>query len=137
MPIKVIVVAAILILVLVALSSLLLSSSGQSLTKAEAERIFNTQCLAYNQRGCDWPVTYEPEFQRYLSACRVLYGSEREAYSCLYSLCSRCFETHNLRCSGLCNICNGHDYASVERQECCSRFNAECEGFSCAACPSA
>ena len=130
LPIKLIVVIAIVAMVLVVLSSLFLSSSGQSLTKAEAERIFNTQCITYGQRSCNWQVTYEADFQNYLKACRTIYGEQREAFSCLYSLCDRCFESSDLKCSGLCNICNGHDYASIARGECCSRYQGECASSS-------
>ena len=137
LPIKLIVIIAVVAMVLVVLSTLFLQSSGQSLSKAEAERIFNTQCINYGQRGCQWSVTYEPSFADYLKACRVLHGDQREAYSCLYSLCDRCFETTDLKCSGLCNICNGHDYASVARGECCSAYASQCQGSSvnCGACP--
>ena len=128
LPIKIIVIVALLALVLVVLSSFFLKSSGESLSKAEAERIFNTDCLTYSQRGCDWQVTHEPEFANYLRACRVLYGAYREAYSCLNSLCTRCFESTDLKCSGLCKVCNGHDYASVDREACCLKYDTECIG---------
>lgn len=134
LPIKVIIIIAIAVMVLVALIALFLQSSGGSLTRAEAERIFNTMCTTYNQRQCEWPVTYEAEFANYLNACRTLYGQEREAFSCLYALCQGCKETNDLRCSGLCYICSGHESASVDRQVCCSRFSAECTQFQCDAC---
>lgn len=127
-PLKAVVVAAILILVFVSLSTFFLQSSGQSLTKAEAERIFSTSCLTYGQRSCEWRVTYEPEFQNYLKACRVLHGSYRESFSCLYSLCGRCFESADLRCSGLCYTCSGNQYSGVSREECCSSYLGECAG---------
>ena len=138
LPFKVIIVLAIVVLVLVTLMAFFLQSSGSSLSKAEAERIFNADCVAYAQRACNWEVTHEPEFANYLNACRVLYGSYREAYSCLYSLCSRCFESMDLKCSGLCKICNGHNYASVDRGTCCLRYSSECSSSSVdcsAACP--
>lgn len=130
LPLKAIVIVAIVVLVFVTLSMFFLRSSGESLTKTEAERIFSTQCLTYGQRGCEWSVTYEPEFQSYLKACRVLHGSYRESFSCLYSLCSRCFESADLKCSGLCKICNGHEYSGVNRQECCSKYQSECSASS-------
>lgn len=138
LPLKVIVVIAILVIVLLMLSTFFLGSTGESMTRAEAERIFSADCVTYSQRNCDWEVTREPEFQNYLKACRVLYGNYREAYSCLYTLCTRCFETLDLKCSGLCNICNGHDYASVDRETCCARYKGECSSssFDCStACP--
>lgn|SRR3989338_7053718 len=130
LPLKIIIVVAIAVLAVVVLSSLFLQSSGSSLTKTEAERIFNTQCLTYSQRACSWEVTHEPEFVNYMSACRILHGSYREAYSCLYSLCGLCFESSDIRCGGLCNICSGHDASGVERETCCSRYKGECSGSS-------
>src|SRR5687768_17384322 len=126
LPVKTIAIVVILALVLVVLVTFLFQSSGTSLNKADAERIFSSQCQTYVQRGCSWDVTYESGFDNYLSACRTLYGEERESYSCLYTLCKGCFETNDLRCSSLCNICNGHEDASVDRKTCCTRFNAQC-----------
>lgn len=130
LPIKLIIVAAVVVLVLASLSLFFLQSTGSSLSKTEAERIFSTDCLTYSQRECDWEVTHEPEFENYLKACRTLYGSYREAYSCLYSLCSRCFESMDLKCSGLCSVCSGHDDAGVDRETCCLRYKTECQGSS-------
>ena len=134
LPIKIIIIIAVAVMVLVALVAFFFQSSGSSFTRAEAERVFNTMCTTYSQRQCDWSVTYEQEFSTYLDACRTLYGPEREAFSCLYVLCQSCKETTDLRCSGLCNICNGHEFASVERTTCCSRFSAECGQFQCDSC---
>ncbi|HIG97292.1 MAG TPA: hypothetical protein HA230_03025 [Candidatus Aenigmarchaeota archaeon] len=128
LPIKAIVVMVILVIVLVALSSFLLQSSGGSISGVEAERIFNTKCLAYGKLNCDWKVTYEPDFPDYVKACRILYGQWREAFSCLYTLCNQCYETADLKCSGLCNICKGHENAGVDRQTCCLRYQTECSG---------
>ncbi len=130
LPLKIIIVVAIVVLALVSLSSFFLQSSGSSLSKTDAERIFNTDCVTYSQRACSWEVTHESEFENYLKACRTLYGAYREAYSCLYSLCNRCFESVDIRCSGLCKICNGHDAASVDRETCCLRYKTECGGSS-------
>lgn len=134
LPVKIIIIIVLAVMVLVALSAFFFQSSGSSLTHAQAERIFNTQCTTYTQRQCDWSATYEPGFQQYLDACRVLYGEEREAFSCLYVLCQGCKETTDLRCSGLCHICSGHEAASVERQTCCSRYSVECAQSQCDAC---
>lgn len=128
LPIKAIVVVAVLALVLVTLSSFLLQSSGGSISDADARRVFDTKCLAYGKLNCDWTITYEADFTDYMKACRRLYGQWREAFSCLYTLCDRCFQTADLKCSGLCNICNGHDYASVDRGTCCLRYQTECSG---------
>ena len=130
LPLKIIIIVAILALVLVLLSTYFLRSSTESISRSEAERIFNSDCITYAQRDCTWEVTREPEFENYLKACRVLYGPYREAYSCLYSLCNGCFESSDLRCSGLCKICSGHDYASVERESCCLRYKGECSSSS-------
>ena len=136
LPIKIIVIVALVVLVLVMVSTFFFQSSGSSISKAEAERIFNSDCLTYGQRQCDWEVTHEPEFNNYMKACRVLYGEYREAYSCLYSLCNRCFETNDLKCAGLCKVCSGHDSASVDKETCCLRFKTECGGSAvdCGSC---
>ena len=138
LPTKIIVIVALVVLTLVMISTFFFRSSGISISKAEAERIFNSDCLTYAQRSCDWEVTHEPEFNNYLKACRTLYGEYREAYSCLYSLCSRCFETTDLKCGGLCKVCNGHDASGVDRETCCLNYNTECGGSSVdcsSACP--
>ncbi len=130
LPIKTIVILAIVVLVLVTLSMFFTSSTGGSLSRAEAERIFNTKCVAYVQQGCDWSVTKTSEFADYMRACRVLYGDYREAYSCLYSFCQGCFESYDLRCANLCHTCAGHEAAGIDRTSCCTRYSAQCAGSS-------
>ncbi len=126
LPIKVIVIVAVVVMVLVTLSMFFMTSTGGSLSKVEAERIFNTHCVAYVQQECDWDVTRQPEFSDYMRACKILYGDYREAYSCLYTFCQGCFETRDLRCANLCHVCSGHDALGIERNACCSRYTAQC-----------
>ena len=136
LPIKTITIVVILALLLVIVTTFLFQSSGTSLTKAEAERIFSAQCQSYVQQGCEWDSTYAPDFSKYLNACRTLYGQERDSYSCLYTLCKGCFETNDIKCAGLCSICNGHQDVSIDRKTCCARFNAQCgTSLDCNACP--
>jgi hypothetical protein len=134
MPMKLIVLLIIAVAVLSALMFFFMQSSGASMSKADAERTFSTMCLTYSQQGCEWAVTYEPAFEKYLSACRALYGQERDSYSCLYVLCERCFETADVKCGGLCHICEGHAAASIDRQTCCQRFSAQCRDQQCDVC---
>lgn len=136
LPLKAIVIIAVLVLVLVSLSFFVFNSSGESISRAEAERIFNTNCLAYSQRNCDWSATKEPGFENFLKACRVLYGPEREAFSCMYTYCTRCYETADLKCASTCNICSGHTSAAIDTKTCCAKYQAECSGskFNCDVC---
>ena len=136
MPMKVIVIAAVAVIVLSVLLTFFLRSTGGAMSDADAQRVFSTQCAAYKQQGCSWDVTYRPDFDAYLGACRQIYGEQRDSYSCLYTLCQQCYETSDLKCAGLCNICSGHEAASVERATCCSTYKSQCGGsdFNCNAC---
>ena len=133
MPLKIIVIAALAVIILAALMTFFLRSSGGAMNDADAHRVFDTQCAAYKQQACSWDVTYGADFSAYLAACRHIYGQERDSYSCLYTLCQQCYETDNLKCAGLCNICNGHESASVDRVSCCNTYKAQCSD-SCSAC---
>lgn len=128
LPTKVIIIVAIVVLTLVAITTFFLQSTGETLSRADAERVFATQCQIYSQQACSWDVTYRPEFQQYMRACRTLYGTHRDSYSCLYTLCQKCFETADVKCAGLCKICEGHEAASVDRKTCCSRYASGCRG---------
>ena len=136
MPMKVIVIAAVAVIVLSVLLTFFLRSTGGAMSDADAQRVFNTQCAAYKQQGCSWDVTYSDGFSAYLGACRQIYGEQRDSYSCLYSLCQQCYETNDLKCAGLCNICSGHEAASVARATCCSAYSAQCStsDLNCNAC---
>ncbi|HLC67316.1 MAG TPA: hypothetical protein VJI12_00360 [archaeon] len=133
LPMKIIIIAAIAVLVLTVLLTFFLRSTGGAISDADANRIFNTQCAAYSQQKCSWDVTYGADFPAYVQACRHIYGEQRDSYSCLYTLCQSCFETSDLKCSGLCNICNGHEAASVSRATCCSTYKTQCQ-TKCDAC---
>ena len=133
LPLKIIVIAAVVVIVLSVLLTFFLRSSGGAMSDADAHRIFDTECAAYKQLACSWDVTYGESFPAYLQACRRIYGEQRDSYSCLYSLCQQCYETDNLKCAGLCNICNGHQSASVDRATCCSAYRAQCSDR-CSAC---
>jgi hypothetical protein len=135
-PTNAIIIIVIAAIALAVIMAFLFQSSGGSMDRAQAERVFGTQCVAYAQQACDWSITYRPDFAEYMKACRTLYGEYRDSYSCMYTLCNSCYETDDLKCAGLCNICNGHEAASVDRQSCCSRFEAQCKGTTvdCSAC---
>ena len=135
LPLKTIVIIVIVALVLVIISIFFLGSSGESVTRAQAENTFNTMCASYSQRDCEWKVTYEDGFQNYLAACRFLYGNHKDSYSCIHIHCALCNEATEpqLKCASLCNICAGHDAVGIEREACCTRYNAQCfdSGFDC------
>lgn len=139
MPSNTVVIVLILALVLAALGAFLLQSSSTSFSQSDAQRIFASQCQNYVQQGCEWDVTYRNDFSNYLNACKSLFGQERDSYSCLYTLCKGCFQTSDLKCAGLCSICNGHEQASVDRKTCCSRFSLQCgsSGVDCSGCTGA
>jgi len=130
LPMKMIVVVIVIVLVLVVLSTFLLGQTGVQITKAEAERIFNAQCQIYSQRNCEWDVTRNPEFPKYVEACRVLYGPERDSFSCLYVLCNACKDTQNfqIKCAGICNACKGNQQIGISTETCCSEFTGQCTG---------
>ncbi|MBI4896348.1 MAG: hypothetical protein HY832_02265 [Candidatus Aenigmarchaeota archaeon] len=134
-PIKVIVVLIIVGLVLVVMNSLLLGQTGKQFTQAEALRVFNTQCAAYREQRCDWSVTKDASFDSFLQACRTLYGLEREALSCLYSLCQDCktFDPRSLACEGRCKLCEGSKKLGIDTTDCCTIYANECQG-TCDAC---
>jgi type II secretory pathway pseudopilin PulG len=130
LPLKLIVVVVIVVLILLVVSSFLISQSSQQLTQAEANRIFNTQCQQYASSGCEWDVTRGADFPQYLNACETLYGQERDSFSCLYSLCQACkeIEINQVKCAGMCNICEASDGIGIDPETCCSEFTAQCNG---------
>ncbi|GEM_PF-2529021 len=137
LPIKIIVVLIIVALVLVILSSFLLGQTGAQITKAEAERIFTSQCQIYSQNNCEWDVTRNSDFSKYVEACRVLYGPERDSFSCLYVLCNACKDTQNfqIKCAGICSACKGNNEIGISTETCCAEFTAQCSGvIECSVC---
>ncbi len=137
LPMKIIVIVVIIVLVLIVLSTFLLGQTSGQISKAEAERIFSSQCQIYSQSDCEWDVTRNSDFPRYVEACRVLYGPERDSFSCLYVLCTACKDTQNfqIKCAGICNACKGNDEIGISTETCCSEFTSQCTGvMECSVC---
>ncbi|MBI4162508.1 MAG: hypothetical protein HY513_02400 [Candidatus Aenigmarchaeota archaeon] len=137
LPMKIIVIVVIVVLVLVILSTFLLGQAGSQISKADAERIFASQCQVYSQNNCEWAVTRNSDFNKYVEACRVLYGPERDSFSCLYVLCNACKDTQNsqIKCAGICNACKGNDETGINTEPCCAEFTAQCTGvLDCEVC---
>lgn len=121
----------ILILAAVVLAAILyfiFFQAASEMTQAEANSIFYGKCSDYRARKCDWAVTYEEDFGRFVQACRHLFGTFRDSYSCLYSMCPDCKELNlgDVKCSGLCRLCEGNHYASIKTKDCCLRYKNEC-----------
>ncbi len=106
---KAVVLIVVMVLVVIVLVSFFLFQSGSQISKADAKSIFEQKCIDYGKRSCPWDVTEEQGFDNFLQSCKVLYGSEREAFSCIYSLCGQCkgFEIENLECAARCSAIQG------------------------------
>lgn len=131
---KALVIIIILMLVLITLSSFFLFSSGQEISRADAQRIFAERCNAYSTEGCDWELTKQDGFDEYITACRRLNGEYREAYSCLYLICNACKAiTNDVFCEGQCEMARGMTRTGAGAAAACSDFAARCS-TRCDAC---
>ncbi len=133
LSIKTVITITLIIMVLVILSFFITSQSSAQVARSDVNRVFSTKCQEYNLKECDWTVTKEKDFEEFLSACRSLYGSESESYSCLYLRCPACskaeinkgqFDTQ-LRCASLCEQCEGDEKLGV-KSTCCQQFASQC-----------
>ncbi|HLD85800.1 MAG TPA: hypothetical protein VI968_04545 [archaeon] len=131
LPIKVIVVVILVVLILSVLAAFFLLQSGQQVSEADAQRIFNAECQDYAAQSCSWDVTRSPSFGAYLQACKRLYGQEREAFSCLYAMCQPCkeFNVPQTKCAGLCKACQANADIGISVTSCCSEFTSQCTGI--------
>lgn len=131
-------IVAIIVVALVAavLSSFFIFQSGAQISKAEASRIFEERCVEYGRRGCSWDVTEEQGFASFLQSCKALHGGEREAFSCLYSLCGQCkeFEPRDLECAAQCSALEGLKIKGSIADQCGAYGSGPCAGFACGAC---
>ncbi|MCX6816095.1 MAG: hypothetical protein NT120_04555 [Candidatus Aenigmarchaeota archaeon] len=132
---RVIITSAIVILVLVVMTFFIGTNSGEQITKANANSVFNSLCQNYKSKQCDWSVTRETTFSDFLKACRVLYGDGKESYSCLYNYCPACKiqGSTNLVCSSICERCRA-DSSIGTRTMCCQQYSGQCTGTTCDAC---
>ncbi|MEM7819383.1 MAG: hypothetical protein QXD48_00975 [Candidatus Aenigmatarchaeota archaeon] len=129
LSLSMIVILIVAALVLSALIYFFMFQTTQQMTKSEANRIFYTECQKYKERKCDWSVTYDTEFDKFLDACKFLFGQDHDKFSCLYSLCQECkkLELDEIKCAGMCEICNGHKNVGVELENCCNVYKDECK----------
>jgi len=128
----------ILIIAIVLLGTMvyfIMFQTTSSMSQADADRIFYGQCGEYRTYDCAWSVTRMQGFDDFLKACRFLFGPEREDFSCLYAMCQSCKELDlvDVKCEGMCRICDGHDYASIQYKDCCANYKSTC-GFGCDIC---
>jgi hypothetical protein len=128
MPLTLIVVLILAVLVLTALLYFFFTQTGGEMSKAEANRIFYGECQKYKNMQCAWSATYDPGFQKFLKACKFLFGEERDAFSCLYSMCADCkeYRLDEIQCAGMCEICKGHQSSGVDLGSCCEEFRDRC-----------
>jgi hypothetical protein len=135
MSMTLVVVIILAVLVLTAIMFFFFSQTGAEMDKAEANKIFYTECQRYKNMQCAWSATYEAGFDDFMKACKFLFGQERDAFSCLYSMCADCKEytLDEIQCAGMCEICNGHKNSGVDVSSCCEEYNNKCT-LSCGSC---
>ncbi|MBI4170744.1 MAG: hypothetical protein HY514_03550 [Candidatus Aenigmarchaeota archaeon] len=135
---RAVVIIAILVMLLVTLASFFIFQSGSEISKAEAQRIFGEQCIEYEKKRCSWDVTEEASFDRFVASCKLLYGQEREALSCLYAICGQCrnFALENVRCEGICRGIDGQKKLGHAITETCNAYSTDvqCSGVRCGVC---
>ena len=138
LPTRAIILIVLLVIFLAIVGSFFLLQSGTEISKADAKKLFELRCQDYANRGCSWDITEEQSFTQYVTACKILYGEEREAFSCLYSLCPGCksFDIDYVRCAGICKGIEGQDQLGNPTEAACAIYNAdtECRRLGCKAC---
>ena len=127
MPTRAVVVIIIAVIVLAAMSFFIYFQSGAAISEYDAQAAFTTSCETYKKAECSWSVTYEKGFEKFLDACRKLYGNEREAFSCLISMCCQEVKFTDVQCAGLCKLCKGNFYSGVKTEDCCSIYAGKCK----------
>ena len=137
LPIKIVVIVIMAILILSVIAAFFILQSGQQISEADAQRVFNANCQNYAKQSCSWDVTRDPSFSIYLQACKPLYGQEREAFSCLYAMCQPCkeFNVPQTKCAGLCKACQANSDIGISSTACCSEFSSQCtDVYECNTC---
>ena len=135
LSIKMITVSVSVVVLLVVLSFFITTQASGQISASDANRVFSTYCQNYKLNGCSWDVTKSAGFDEFLGACRSIYGSESEAYSCLYVSCPACSkgdigdtdQGNGLRCASLCEQCRADTEISV-KSTCCQQFAMSCSG---------
>jgi hypothetical protein len=146
---KQMVLLSLILIVAVVLSAFLTTQSGIQIGKTDANRIFTTKCLDYNEKySCEFQeVQRDPDFADFVNSCKTIYGQEREANSCLHSFCNSCddgrLNKENLAdstvCESICESCIGSMRigAYSHRSICCAQYksNPKCASSpACSAC---
>ncbi len=136
---RALVIILVMVMLVVALASFFMFQSGAQISKADASRIFQARCADYEKRGCAWDVTYEKDFEQFVTACKIVNGEEREAFSCLYSLCTQCksFELEKIQCAEFCSRIDGLKKAGDGNiASACSDYTTspQCAQIKCGVC---
>jgi hypothetical protein len=136
LPIKSVILIAICVLVLVAVSSFFFFRVNPEIDKAKAQRTFNLACNDYAKRGCAWELTEEAGFSDFLDSCKIVFGSDKEEFSCLYSMCSECkqFEAQYTQCAGRCSRIEADLRMGIGITDTCATYLEQCPGHACQAC---
>ena len=138
MPTNMVVVIAVAVLLVAVVASFFLLQSSGGISKTQAQNLFNIQCQEYGKESCTWNVTDRADFQQFVNSCKILYGQDKEALTCLYSICSQCkrFDINNYRCDYLCSGIRGQRDLGNSVDEACSTYkaDAQCGTIKCGAC---
>ena len=119
LAISTIVILASGIMVLVVVLSFLMSSSGSSLSRTEATKIFGNQCNLYKDAKCDWNFAKSrPDFSKFAAACKLLYGDDMNDYICFFGICCQECTTLECNCEALCKGCA----AMPIKTQCCTNY---------------
>lgn len=134
LPVRTVIIMAIMIVVLAVVIFFIMRQSAVQISQSDAEKIFATKCEQYKTDfSCSWKATYEPNFDSFLQACKKIYGTDREAFSCLMSICCQSFKFEDTECEGLCKLCKGNYLIGIKTEKCCEQFAAKCS-INCEVC---
>lgn len=101
LPISAIVIFALALIVLLAVSTFFMTTGGKSMSKIEAQQIFEEQCPRYK---CTYSENNFNPSKEFLEACKILYGiEEKEKIKCLW-FCNCGLEADI--CKVECIVCN-------------------------------
>lgn len=131
---KYVITVVIVILVLLTLIFFLGSTSATQTSRSSANLIFSTKCQTYAEKGCSFALTEEPDFDKFLDACRTLFGTNSGASACLHSYCNGCkeYNIEDLECVARCGRCEQNAAMGISNSGCCAEFlNAGCEPGLC------
>ncbi len=131
LPIKIIIIISLSAITLGFLLQYFTTNIGAEQTKLEAEQLFNVKCSEYQSKGCDWDLTFAPDFQDYIIACKTAYGDDGK-FTCFFTKCCNPSAT-NLECEAKCRICQGMSFSKIPIGECCTQYRDNCQER-CAVC---